>query len=356
MTRHKPPVVRMPVVSFFKAGKSLTIGEVSALSGVLYAGNDLDISFSGVSAIYAAKWGEITFASGVKQRDDLAKLDGVLVFCTPNLMSSVPKTCFTLECSNPAVAFNRLARALYPDALRSPQFEECTLDPVGAYVHSTAKIEDGATLAAGCVIGAHVEIGRNSRIGPGATVAAHSTIGRNCDLGAHVVVQCTHIGDGVIIGPGATIGHDGFGFVPSSSGLEKVPQLGRVIIQNNVEIGSNTCIDRGSLDDTVIGEGTKIDNMVQIAHNVRVGRNCAIAAQVGISGSVIIGDNVMIGGGAGIADHIIVGDNAMIAARSGVMTEIPAGARYGGAPAKPLREFFREIATLKALATKETKL
>jgi UDP-3-O-[3-hydroxymyristoyl] glucosamine N-acyltransferase len=122
-----------------------------------------------------------------------------------------------------------------------------------------------------------------------------------------------------------------------------------------VEIGAGTCIDRGSLDDTVIGEGTKIDNMVQIAHNVRIGRSCAIAAHAGISGSVTIGDGVMLGGRAGIADHLNIGDGAVVAAASGVMTDIPAGARYCGAPAKPLREFFREVATLRALAAKDKK-
>jgi UDP-3-O-[3-hydroxymyristoyl] glucosamine N-acyltransferase len=345
----------MPVVSFFKAGKSLTISEIAALSQAVYSGLNVTALSSSVSAIYNARSGDITFVSGSKHKGDLAKLHRVFVFCTPNLAALVSDTCFALVCENPAVAFNRVARALYPESIRSPLFDGCIQNASGAYVHPSAKLEDGVFLSPGCVIGANVEIGRGSRIGPGATIAAHSTIGRDCDVGSHVAVQCALIGDRVIIGPGAIIGHDGFGFVPGPSGLEKVPQLGRVIIQNNVEIGANTCIDRGSLDDTVIGEGTKIDNMVQIAHNVRIGRNCAIAAHAGISGSVTIGNSVMIGGGAGIADHITIADNAMIAATSGVMSDVPSGARYGGAPAKPLREFFREIASLRALAAKDTK-
>jgi UDP-3-O-[3-hydroxymyristoyl] glucosamine N-acyltransferase len=345
----------MPVVSFFKAGKSLSINEIEIISGASYTGVKIEAVFSEVGAVYAARAGDITFASGAKQRDDLGKLQGVLVFCTPGLATSVPQSSFVMECANPAVAFNRVARALYPEAIRSPQFDGCIPNKGNAWVHPTAKLEDGVTLSPGCIIGANVEIGRGTRIGPGVSVAAGSTLGRNCDIGANATIHCAFIGDNVIIGPSANIGHDGFGFVPGPNGLEKVPQLGRVIIQNSVEVGAGTCIDRGSLDDTVIGEGTKIDNMVQVAHNVQIGRNCAIAAHVGISGSVTIGNGVMVGGRAGIADHIRIGDNAMIAATSGVMSDIPAGGRYGGAPAKPLREFFREVATLSALAAKDAK-
>jgi UDP-3-O-[3-hydroxymyristoyl] glucosamine N-acyltransferase len=345
----------MSVVSFFKDEKSLSLNEIEALSGAVFTGVSAETSFSSVSAVYAARAGDITFATGAKQRAELAALNGVLVFCTAELVKDVPATCFALECKNPALAFNRVARILYPDALRAPEFSGCVLNSTGAFIHPSAKLEAGVLLAPGVVIGEAVQIGSGTRIGPGAAIAAGSTIGRNCDIGANATIHCAHIGDKVIIGPGANIGHDGFGYIAGPEGLEKVPQLGRVIIQNSVEIGANSCIDRGSLDDTVIGEGTKIDNMVQIAHNVRIGRHCALAAHVGISGSVIIGDGVMLGGRAGIADHIKVGDGAMIAAASGVMSDVPAGARYGGVPAKALREYFREIATLRALAAKDTK-
>jgi UDP-3-O-[3-hydroxymyristoyl] glucosamine N-acyltransferase len=345
----------MPVVSFFSAGKALTINEVEQLSGVAYGGLKRELAFTGVSAISSAKTADITFASGAKQRGDFARLSGCLVFCTAALEAMVPADCFAFVTDNPGLAFNRVARAFYPESLRSPQFEGCVSNAIGAFVHPTARLEDNVTLSPGCVIGADVELGRGSQIGPYATLAAKTTIGRNCDIGAHSTVQCAHLGDNVTIGPNVSIGHDGFGFTPGPNGLEKVPQLGRVIIQSDVEIGAGTCIDRGSLDDTVIGEGTKIDNMVQVAHNVKIGRNCAIAAHAGISGSVTIGDGVLFGGRAGIADHLTVGAGAIIAAASGVMTDVPEGARYGGAPAKPLKEFFREIATLRALAAKDTK-
>jgi UDP-3-O-[3-hydroxymyristoyl] glucosamine N-acyltransferase len=345
----------MSVVSFFKAENALTISEIEQLSGAVFTGKPSDIVFGTASAIHSARSGDITFATSKKQHSALSQLNGVGVFCTAELATDIPESCFTFECKDPALAFNRVIRVLYPQSIRSPMFSGCCINSAGAYVHPTAKLEGSVSLAPGAVIGEAVEIGSGTRIGPGVTVAAGSTIGRNCDIGANASVQCAYIGDSVILGPGVQIGHDGFGYTAGPRGLEKVPQLGRVIIQNNVEIGANSCVDRGSLDDTVIGEGTKIDNMVQIAHNVRIGRHCALAAHVGVSGSVTIGDGVMLGGRAGIADHLKVGDGAMIAAASGVMTDVPAGARYGGAPAKAIREYFREIATLRALAAKESK-
>ncbi|MDE2375436.1 MAG: UDP-3-O-(3-hydroxymyristoyl)glucosamine N-acyltransferase, partial [Hyphomicrobiales bacterium] len=159
----------------------------------------------------------------------------------------------------------------------------------------------------------------------------------------------------VIIHPGARIGQDGFGFLPSPQGHQKIPQHRRVIIQDDVEIGANTTIDRGSTRDTVIGEGTKIDNLVQIAHNVSIGRHCLIAGQTGISGSAQVGDFVMMGGQVGLADHVTIGSGAMLGAQSGVMSEVPARERYIGSPAEPVREFMKGVATLRRLARGQKK-
>ena len=158
------------------------------------------------------------------------------------------------------------------------------------------------------------------------------------------------IGDGVIIHAGTRVGQDGFGYVPGAGGHGKVPQVGRVIIQDGVEIGANSTIDRGAIRDTVIGEGTKIDNLVQIAHNVEIGRHCVLAAHTGISGSCTIGDYVMMGGRVGITDNITVGTGAMIAAGSGVMSHIPPGEKWGGAPAQPARDWLKANAALRRLA------
>jgi UDP-3-O-[3-hydroxymyristoyl] glucosamine N-acyltransferase len=204
----------------------------------------------------------------------------------------------------------------------------------------------------GAVIGAGAEIGRGTVIAAGAVVAVRAAIGRDCFVGSHATVQHALIGNRVVIHAGARIGQDGFGFALGVRGHAKVPQIGRVIIQDDVEIGANTTIDRGGNRDTVIGEGTKIDNLVQIGHNAEIGRHCIIVAQVGIAGSTRIGDFVALGGQAGIAGHVDIGDGAQIGAQSGVHGNVPAGARYGGYPASPMKDWIREVAALRRLAKK----
>jgi UDP-3-O-[3-hydroxymyristoyl] glucosamine N-acyltransferase len=216
-------------------------------------------------------------------------------------------------------------------------------------VHSSAHIEAGVTIDPLAVIGPGAEIGTGTMIAPGAVIGPHVAIGRNCAIGAGVTVQHALIGDRVIIHPGVRIGQDGFGYLPSRQGHQKIPQTRRVIIQDDVEIGANTTIDRGSTRDTVIGEGTKIDNLVQIAHNVVVGRHCLIASQSGISGSVKMGDFVMMGGQVGLADNLTIGAGAMIGAKSGLMSDVPPGGRWMGLPAVPARQWWKMVATLRRL-------
>jgi UDP-3-O-[3-hydroxymyristoyl] glucosamine N-acyltransferase len=200
------------------------------------------------------------------------------------------------------------------------------------------------------VIGPRAEIGAATLIGAGTVIGPNVHIGRDCAVGPGVSIIHSLLGDRVIVHPGCRIGQDGFGYLAGAAGHRKIPQIGRVIIQDDVEIGANTTIDRGAMSDTVIGEGTKIDNLVQIAHNVQIGRHCVLASQTGISGSAVIGDNVMTGGQVGIADHVTIGAGAALGAKAGVMHDAPAGARWVGAPAKPVKQFFREVAELERLA------
>ncbi len=190
-------------------------------------------------------------------------------------------------------------------------------------------------------------------LAPGVVLGEGVRIGRDCHIGSNVTVGFALIGDGVKLYSGVRIGEPGFGAAGSRAGPVDVPQLGRVVIQDGVTVGANTCIDRGAYEDTVIGENTKIDNLVMIAHNCIIGRNCLIAAHTGISGSVTVGDGVMFGGKAGIGDHLAIGDGARVAGGAGVLANIPAGETWSGYPAKPIRQFLREAIWVSKQASKK---
>jgi UDP-3-O-[3-hydroxymyristoyl] glucosamine N-acyltransferase len=218
-------------------------------------------------------------------------------------------------------------------------------------VHPSASIDDSVGLAPGAVVGPGAEIGAGTRIGPNSVIGRGVAIGRGCEIGSHVAISHAYLGDGVTVLPGAQIGQAGFGFAGSKEGQVRIPQLGRVIVQDRVEIGACTTIDRGALGDTVIGEGTKIDNLVQIGHNTRIGRHCVIVAQTGISGSCELGDFVVLGGQVGISDHAHIGDGARFAARGAATPgTYPGGQDYGGVPARPMKQWRREVAAVARLA------
>jgi UDP-3-O-[3-hydroxymyristoyl] glucosamine N-acyltransferase len=210
------------------------------------------------------------------------------------------------------------------------------------------------SLGVGVVIGQDVEIGAGTRIEAYAVIGPGVRIGRNCRIGAHSTVYCALIGDRVQLSSGVRVGEAGFGVSGDAKGLVDVPQLGRVILQDDVSIGANTCIDRGAFDDTIVGEATKIDNLVQIAHNVRIGRNCIVAAHAGLSGSVEVGDGAMFGGRAGVVDHLHVGAGAKIGAGSCVFKDVSAGQTVSGYPARSSRQFLRETVWLEKHAAGNT--
>jgi UDP-3-O-[3-hydroxymyristoyl] glucosamine N-acyltransferase len=336
---------------FFDRPKGLTAQEIATLTGAVAApGAPLERRVVGIGPLDRAGPNDLSFMQNQSYAAQFLATKAGICLTTQRFAEQAPSHVAILVTPAPYRAFVAVAHALYPDAKRpSSLFAAAGVSP-SALVHPSARLEAGVTVDPAAIIGPRVEIGAGTIIAAGAVVGPGVRIGRDCNIGAGASIIHALIGDRVIIHPGTRIGQDGFGFVLGASGHGKVPQVGRVIIQDDVEIGANSTIDRGAIRDTVIGEGTKIDNLVQIAHNVEIGRRCLVAAQTGISGSTVVGDHVMMGGQVGVADNLRIGEGAMIAAGSGVAGDIPAGAKYGGSPAVPAREWMKGHAALRRLA------
>ena len=309
-----------------------------------------------VSPVSRAKDGDVCYILSRRNKEELATCQAAAIFCEKPLLSLIPAHIPVLLAKSAQTAFALAGAILHPTALKPIRMttEPARISPA-AYVDPTAKLEDGVEVEAMAVIGADVEIGSGTRIGPGAVIGPGVRIGRDCVIAGGATIQVALVGNNVIIHNGARIGQDGFGYAPGPRGMLKIVQIGRVIIQDHVEIGANTTIDRGTMDDTVIGEGTKIDNLVQIGHNVVVGRHCIIVSQVGIAGSTTLEDFVVLGGQVGLAGHLTVGMGAQVAAQSGVAGDVPRGAKYGGSPAQPALNWARESAMLKSMLAKRGK-
>ncbi|MFG1430908.1 UDP-3-O-(3-hydroxymyristoyl)glucosamine N-acyltransferase [Xanthobacter sp. V2C-8] len=349
----------MTQTTFFPLPEPLTLEAVAELSGarlVTPSGAD-DAQFSarlirGVATLDTAGPEDLVFCDTAQFAEKMGTTRAGACITAERFASSSAPGLPLLLAPRPGAAFLAATRALFPSALRPlPIFGQEGIAP-GALVHPSARLETGVTVDPGAVVGPEVEVGSGTVICAGAVIGPRVRIGRNSAVGPAASVIHALVGNNVIIHGGARIGTDGFGYQPSPRGHQKVPQLGRVVIQDDVEIGANTTIDRGALSDTVIGEGSKIDNLVQIAHNVVIGRHCIVVSQTGISGSTRLGDFVMLGGQVGVVGHITIGDGAQIAASSNVKGDVPPGVRWGGSPAKPVREWFREVTTLKKLAAR----
>lgn len=322
------------------------------------------IELSGVERVrFAPKALESDLVHGVASLDDAESFECSVLhhpkyvkafqtsktqFCVvhPEFESVAPEHMTLLIDPFPYRAYAKIATAFYPDV-------ENTFTEQETAIHPTARLGKDCIIEKGAIIGPNAEVGDHCRIGAHTVIGPNVKIGNNCSIAPHVTLFYCVIGRDCIIYPGVRIGQAGFGFFMDDKGHVKVPQLGRVIIEDDVEIGANTTIDRGSLDDTVIGRGSRLDNLVQIAHNVKLGRGCVIVAQVGIAGSTQLGDYVIVAGQTGIAGHLKVGSKVRIAAQSGVMRDVESGETIAGTPAVPIKQWHRQTVSLSKLTQKK---
>jgi UDP-3-O-[3-hydroxymyristoyl] glucosamine N-acyltransferase len=335
-----------PDPRFFDSLGPVTLGELAELTGSScepqLAGRQI-----GAAAILGRADSEAVSFFSDRRLAEAAKATGAgACFVSEQERALLPEGCAAMVTRAPHAAWAAAALRLH-----RPK----RIDPGAPFVHPDAMLEEGVTVGHGAVIAAGAQIGAGAEIGAHAVIGPGVAIGRRCRVGPAASIGFALIGDGVQIAASVVIGEAGFGVTPGPRGLIDVPQLGRVIIQDNVSIGAHTCIDRGAFDDTTVGENTKIDNLVQIAHNVVIGRNCVITGHCGLSGSAVVGDGVQMGGRVGLADHVVIGAGARLAAAAGVMNDVPAGETWCGVPARPVRQFFREVAWLTRAAARKDR-
>lgn len=330
---------------FFAIAGSFQLGRLAEMTGsVLSDPSRAGMMIYDVAPLDTAEKTHLSLLDNKKYVEAFRSTKAGACFVRPELAEFAPAGTVCLTNKNPYKAYALAAQAFYPTAAVTPSIAPTAL------VDKSAVIGNGCLVEHGAFIGANVKIGQGCRIQAQAVIREGVEIGDGCDIGPHAVISHALISNNVRLHAGVCIGKQGFGFAIDPAGYVSVPQLGRVIIESDVEIGANTTIDRGAGPDTVIGQGTRIDNLVQIGHNVKIGKGCIIVAQVGISGSTQVGDYSMLGGQAGVAGHIKIGAGAKIAAQSGIMRDIPAGGEYMGSPAVPIKQNMRQVAVLAKLA------
>jgi UDP-3-O-[3-hydroxymyristoyl] glucosamine N-acyltransferase len=339
---------------FFERAGPFSLGVVAKAADAKAAdGADLDFKIKDVRTLDHAELGDLSFFDNRKYLPLFTATGASACLVAPKFARLAPAGTACLVTPEPYRAFARSLALFYPDAMQPKAAPERDGSDRSSGVHPTATLEPGVTVERGAVVGPEAQIGRGTTIAAGTVIGYRVYVGRDCYIGPNASLTHALVGNHVIIHAGVAVGQDGFGFAMGRPGHLKVPQIGRVIIQDGVEIGANTTIDRGALRDTIIGEGTKIDNLVQIGHNVVIGRHCIIVAQTGISGSAELGDFVALGGQVGVVGHVKIGAGAQIAASSNVRGDVPPGVRWGGTPAKPLKLWFRELTLLRKLAERK---
>ena len=311
--------------------KSISLKKLAEELGGELIGGDGNQLVSNIADVEQAKEGDLAFI--IKKRSE-PLLEKTKASCAVVPLQIKKANIPIIKCKNPNLAFKKAAELVLSNTKKSSN-----------QINKTASIAKNVKIGKDVDIGAHAVIEDGASIGDGTIIYPNSYVGHSSSLGEKCIIYpnvtiCdnTKIGNEVILHPGVVIGADGFGYELTEKGHEKIPQIGRVILENNVEIGACATVDRGKIADTIIGHGTKIDNLVQIAHNVKIGKNCVIAAQCGISGSVKVGDNVMMGGQVGIADHLEIGDNAILAAQAAIMKSVLSNTIMWGKPARPFKK------------------
>ncbi|MEM5585001.1 UDP-3-O-(3-hydroxymyristoyl)glucosamine N-acyltransferase [Roseibium sp. AS2] len=335
--------------NFFKTPDPVTLGEIASWAGAEILRGDPSLEIAGVAPLEDAGAGMLVFFDNTIYLKQLEGTTAAACLVGKRHKDKVPEGVAVLVCADAYRSWALVLARLYPEAMQ-PRDPGVAGVSERAIVDPGAVIEDNVTVEPGAVVGAGVEIGAGTVIRANAVIGRGVRIGRDCVVGSNCTVQHSVLGNRVFLHPGVSCGQDGFGYAMGPQGHLKVPQVGRVIIQDDVEVGANTSIDRGANRDTIIGEGTKIDNQVQIGHNVVVGRHCVLVSQVGLSGSCTLEDFVAIGGQTGVRGHVTIGMGAQVAAVSVVSDDLPAGGRYGGTPAKPVKQWFREVAAVRKLA------
>jgi UDP-3-O-[3-hydroxymyristoyl] glucosamine N-acyltransferase len=338
---------------FFERAGPFPLRLVSEVAGATLAGDiDLDAEINDVRTLDVAGRGDLSFLDNPKYLPLFATTGASACLVAPKFAAHAPAGTACLVMAEPYRGYAKALALFYPDAAK-PKAAIKGATAGTTSIHPSATLEAGVTVEPGAVIGPEAAIGGGTTIAAGSVIGYRVHIGRDCYIGPNATLTHTLVGNRVTIHAGVSIGQDGFGFAMGRPGHLKVLQIGRVIIQDDVEIGANTAVDRGALRDTIIGEGTKIDNLVQIGHNVVIGRHCVIVAQTGISGSSELGDFVVLAGQVAVIGHVKIGAGAQIAATSKVNSDVPPGARWGGTPAKPVRLWFREMALLRKLAERK---